>query len=104
MIKQGEKYLITTHEWFLCPDGEEYRGVWGICEIINSEDAFGFTPMRPSTNWFLKIGNEDNHVIVAGCHIHYAVKCSNKPVAKPGTYIHDVTKNELVCSKIYFTE
>jgi hypothetical protein len=37
------KYLITTDNWFVAPDG-----------------------------------SEENHIIIAGCQIHYAVKC-DKP-------------------------
>ena len=36
-----------------------------------------------STNWFIQVGCEENHVIVAGCQIHYAVKSKNKPNTEP---------------------
>lgn len=72
------KYLITTDAWFLAPDGKYYRAVWGETEIV--EDQFlGLKTNRNSSNWFAKIGSENNHVIVAGCQIHYAIKCENKP-------------------------
>ncbi|HET8838062.1 MAG TPA: hypothetical protein VFM82_03620 [Flavobacteriaceae bacterium] len=72
------KYLITTDSWFLVPDGKQYRSVWGEIEII--EDSFlGLKTNRNSTNWFAKIGTDNKCVIVAGCQIHYAIKCKNKP-------------------------
>lgn len=72
------KYLITTDSWFYAPDGKEYRAVWGNVEIV--EDTFlGLKTNRNSTNWFAKVGSEHNHVIVAGCQIHYAIKCEIKP-------------------------
>ena len=72
------KYLITADNWFLCPDGKYYRAVWGEVEII--EDTFlGLKTNRNSSNWFAKVGGENNHVIIAGCQIHYAIKCEEKP-------------------------
>ena len=72
------KYLITTDAWFLAPDGKNYKAVWGEVEII--EDSFlGLKTNRNSSNWFARVGNENNHVIVAGCQIHYAIRCEDKP-------------------------
>lgn len=77
------KYLITTDKWFVAPDGKQYRSAWGNVEII--EDSFlGIKTNRNSVNWFAKVGSEDNHVIIAGCQIHYAVKCKNKPSSEWG--------------------
>lgn len=72
------KYLITTDGWFYAPDGMAYSAVWGDVEIV--EDTFlGVKTNRNSANWFAKVGTPDNHVIVAGCQIHYAIKCETKP-------------------------
>jgi hypothetical protein len=72
------KYLITTDAWFLAPDGKQYKAVWGEVEII--EDTFlGLKTNRNSSNWFAKVGSENNHVIIAGCQVHYAIRCENKP-------------------------
>ena len=71
-------YLITTDNWFIAPDGKYYRSVWGFVEIV--QDSFlGVKTNAHSSNWFAKIGTENNHVIVAGCQIHYAIKCEEKP-------------------------
>lgn len=72
------KYLITTDNWFVAPDGKTYRAVWGDVKIIE-DDFLGIKTNRNSSNWFAKVGSIDNHVIVAGCQIHYAVRCKNKP-------------------------
>lgn len=82
MIKNGEYYLITTDNWFLAPDGNQYKAAWGKCEIITTEEAFSFKPLRPSTNWFVKCGN----IIIGGCQIHYAIECDKKPAIKFGHY------------------
>ena len=72
------KYLITTDAWFLAPDGKIYRAVWGDVKIV--EDTFlGLKTNRNSANWYAKVGNETKHIIVAGCQIHYAIKCDEKP-------------------------
>ncbi len=72
------KYLITTDNWFFAPDGKQYRGVYGEVEIV-SDAILGIKTNVRSSNWFAKVGTEENHVIVAGCQIHYAVRCEEKP-------------------------
>jgi hypothetical protein len=69
-------YLITTDNWFYAPDGQLYRSVFGNVEILK-DSILGVETNRNSTNWFLKVGTDENHVIIAGCQIHYAVKTNN---------------------------
>jgi hypothetical protein len=72
------KYLITTDSWFYAPDGRVYRAVWGEVEIM--EDTFlGVKTNRNSANWYAKVGADDKCVVIAGCQIHYAVRCQEKP-------------------------
>ncbi len=69
--REGEKYLITTSNWFFAPDGESYRAVFGTIKgIYNDENTLGIKTNDKSTNWYVVIGN----MIVAGCQIHYAIK------------------------------
>lgn len=72
------KYLITTDNWFFCPDGKQYKAVWGDVEILD-DSILGIKTNRNSSNWFLKIGKNDKEVYVAGCQIHYSVKCNVRP-------------------------
>lgn len=72
------KYLITTDQWFMAPDGKQYRSAWGNVEIV-SDSILGIKTNLRSSNWFAKVGTEENHIIIAGCQIHYAVKTENKP-------------------------
>lgn len=72
------KYLINTDDWFVAPDGNSYKAAWGDVVIIE-DTALGLKTNRNSTNWYAKVGSEDNHIIIAGCQIHYAVRCENKP-------------------------
>ena len=71
-------YLVTTDAWFYAPDGKKYRSVWGAISVL-TDDVLGIKTNRISTNWFAKVGCEDKHIIIAGCQIHYAVKCDLKP-------------------------
>jgi hypothetical protein len=98
IIKEGETYLITTSGWFIAPDGEQYRSVWGKCYIYTTEEILGFTPIRPSTNWFLNIGG----MIIAGCQIHYIIKCESKPQVESNFYTDFDTKNNV--GRIYISE
>lgn len=79
MVENGQKYLVTLDNWFVAPDGQQYRAAWGRCCLRTTKDVFEFTPSRPSTNWFLIIGSEGKEVIVAGCQIHFCVRCEDKP-------------------------
>jgi len=72
------KYLITTDAWFIAPDGKQYKAAWGDVEIL--EDTFlGLKTNKNSANWFAKVGGNESHIIIAGCQIHYAVRCDKIP-------------------------
>lgn len=78
-LQINDLVLVTCDDWFFAPDGRTYRAVWGrVKGIVAAKDLIGFDPSRPSTNWYLEIGD----VLIAGCRIHYAVKCATCPKAK----------------------
>lgn len=77
MINQ-EKYLITTESWFYAPDGTKYRAVWGTVQLIE-DGSLGIKTNRNSSNWFAQVGSKEKHIMIAGCEIHYAVRCSKPP-------------------------
>jgi len=67
----NKKYLITTDVWFVAPEGEQYRAVFGTVTSVNSdEDTLGIKTNKGSSNWYVVIGN----MIIAGCQIHYAIQ------------------------------
>lgn len=72
------KYLITTDNWFYGADGIQYKSVWGEVEIL-SDSILGIKTNVRSSNWFVKVSGEKNHIIIAGCQIHYAVQTDDKP-------------------------
>ena len=76
------KYLITTNEWFYAPDGKQYRAVWGEVELLQTKDVLGVEPNRVTANWTLRVGTEEDHILIGGCQINYSVKCENKPNTK----------------------
>ena len=70
-LKINENYLITTLNWFVAPDGEEYRAIFGkVAGILTDEETLGVKTNRGSTNWYVSIGN----MMVAGCQANYAIK------------------------------
>ena len=72
------KYLITTDHWFVAPDGRQYRSAWGEVQIM--DDKFlGVTTNRNSSNWYAMVGGNNREIIIAGCQIHFAIKCPVKP-------------------------
>ena len=72
------KYLITTDSWFYGADGIQYKAVWGEVKIT-TDDVLGVKTNSKSSNWYAKVSGEKNHIIIAGCQIHYAVKTDKKP-------------------------
>ena len=100
------KHLITTDNWFYAPDGQQYRAAWGNVTII-SDDVLGIKTNARSANWFAQVGDGENSVLIAGCQIHYSVKCENRPSNNPckSENFHEgkMVENKLP-SRIYFTE
>lgn len=88
-----EKYLITTDSWFIAPDGKQYKSVWGVVEIV-SDSILGIKTNARSSNWFAKVGSTDNHVIIAGCQIHFACKSEEKPHTSD-TYDYSIENGEV---------
>lgn len=74
------KFLVTTDNWFYAPNGLKYRSAWGEVTILE-DSVLGVKTNRNSVNWYAHIGSEEKGIIVAGCQIHYAVKCSEMPHA-----------------------
>lgn len=76
----GEKYLITCDQWFVAPDGNDYRAVFGTVHgVDHADEALGVRTNAKSTNWYVRIGN----MVVAGCQIHYAVRTDAASKAAP---------------------
>lgn len=73
-LEIGKKYLITTDNWFITPNGRQYRSVFGTVHAIKDADTtLGLKTNRNSTNWYVVIGN----MVIAGCQIHYIVQADN---------------------------
>ena len=100
MIKNGQKYLITTSGWFYGPDGSQYRAAWGVCEAVSAKQELGFEP-RHGTNWFVRVGEGSQSVIIAGCQIHYAVLLEVPPYINPGTVKDKESGFDISCNAIY---
>lgn len=100
------KYLVTVDNWFLAPDGQNYLAVWGEVELL-SDSILGIKTNSRSSNWYARIGTDENHVIVAGCQIHYAVRCEERPSDSP-CLTERIENGQSIeveqMSRIYFTE
>lgn len=93
MYQIGEKYLITTNNWFYGSDGRQYRAAHGtVTAILDSEQVLGIKANRHSTNWYVEIGN----LIIAGCQIHYVLKTDSVEF----NTVHDTSENNGVVTDI----
>jgi len=100
MIKNGKRYLITTDDWFVAPNGDRYNAVWGKTVCKQMEEEMGFKPTH-SANWFAKIGTGEGEIIIAGCQIHFAIKLNKRPELNTEFYIDKVTGESLSLNRIY---
>lgn len=70
-INIGDSVLVSTDNWFIAPDGKQYRAAFGVLKgIFTDSDMLGIKTNARSTNWYLQVGN----LVIAGCQIHYALK------------------------------
>lgn len=83
----GKNVLVTTQNWFITPNGEEKKAIWGkLNGIFKDTDTLGFAVNRPNTNWYVSIGN----MTVAGCQILYLVQSDECNFGDAdGFYTHD---------------
>ena len=104
MIQNGKKYLVTTASWFIAPDGEEYRAVWGVAKCLETKETFGFTPNRNHANWVYEIGDGDGKITIAGCQVLYAIQSDKPPLLKTEMYTQESTKCTVPINKIYLAD
>ena len=79
--KIGDTYLVTTDDWFIASDGDQYKAVWGTLKAVETDKILGIQTNRHSANWFLVIGD----MTVAGCQVHYTIKspsCNFQPITR----------------------
>lgn len=70
--KIGKKVLITTSNWFIAPDGKDYRAVHGTLKGVHEAGkSLGFIPNRSHANWFIEVGS----MIIMGCQVMYVIEC-----------------------------
>ncbi len=99
-LQVGKKALITTDNWFMAPDGLQYKAVFGtIIRAASAEETLGIKTNARSSNWYVEIGN----MTIAGCQIHYGIrtdKC-NLGYAPEFTTIDGSVKEYMRPSTIY---
>ena len=80
-IEINKKYLITTDNFFIAPNGEQYNAVFGTVSTVESdeENLYGNETNMGYTKWYVVIGN----MIVAGDQIHYCIQ-TDSVLFRPG--------------------
>lgn len=81
MLKELNKnYLITTNDWFIAPDGNSYKSVFGTVTGIHSDaETLGIQTNRHSTNWYLTVGK----MVIAGCQVFYCIRTDEVSMIPP---------------------
>lgn len=94
------KHLITTDAYFYAPDGKQYRAAYGEVKVMATKEVLGFDPNRNSANWFVRVGDDKDYVLLAGCQIHYAVRTDILPASGTTEEIWE-GKKQVTDIKIY---
>lgn len=97
------KVLISTYDWFIGPDGLQYKAIWGTAKICSSEETLGLKNNKNSTNWYVQIGDKKRGAIIGGCQVNYAIACPNPPNTNKVVAEVSGTYSE-VQTKIYLAE
>ena len=96
-IEIGETALVTTNDWFLAPNGTEYKAVFGTVTAIGSAvDVLGVE----TNDWYLDIGD----MIIAGCQINCLIRTDQYDDGHTSSWSNDRDGNAKVSAvpcKIY---
>lgn len=87
-IKYLGRMLINTDDWWLAIDGRRYNTVWGPVWAVVAKDVLGITPGGGHAAFVLQVGRT-NPIIIAGCRVHYAQLCEERPTMLPDALIID---------------
>ena len=72
----GKNVLITTQDWFVAPNGSEYKACYGELKGVHEAGkTLGFIPNRSHANWYIEIGN----MIIMGCQVMYVIEAPERP-------------------------
>jgi hypothetical protein len=100
----NKKYLLTTDNWFMAPNGSMCNAVFGTVTAIESDSGtLGIATNRHSTNWYVIIGN----MAIAGCQLHYAIQTNS---CTKNNFVREVETDGQIfqcaeaTSRIYFTD
>jgi hypothetical protein len=70
-INIGDRVIATCCEYFVAPDGKQYRAVFGTVRAIRTaKQTMGIDPGPRHTTWYIEIGC----MTIAGCRVLYAIK------------------------------
>ena len=99
-FEPGQKMLITTDNYFVAPDGRQYRSAFGTClGVQDAEDSLGLRNNRGSSNWYVMLGD----LLIAGCQIHYAVACEDVYLGKVEEYtLHEGVRKEFTQNSLIY--
>lgn len=71
----GKKVLVTCSQWFLAPDGNEYRAAFGTLTCIINDNEMNIRMARTHANFYLKVGG----FMIAGCEAKFVIQSDIEP-------------------------
>jgi len=71
--------VVTLDEWIQGTDGNQYKGVWGLCQTKKAEDVIGCKTGSGQADFVIVVGREGD-VVIPGCSFKAFVKTGIPPV------------------------
>lgn len=96
-VRGSRLMAIQVDDWMFAPDGQQYRVIFGLAQVLRAKDLLGFEP-RNSANWWVMVGEGEGSMLIAGCKIHFAQEVSSKPA---GSHVYEVKSAdaiEIICN------
>ena len=81
ILGDGARCVVTTDDFFVDKDGNQFRAVWGLCKIHEGKKVLGFDP-KGSASWVMQVGTGEGALFIMGCRIHYLQVCDKQPSKK----------------------
>lgn len=71
----GKKVLVSCSDWFIAPDGKEYKAAWGTLNGIVSDEDMKLKMARMHANFYLLVGK----FMIAGCEAKFVIESEQRP-------------------------
>jgi len=73
--------IVSLDDWIQGADGNQYKAVWGLCQVKKAEDVIGCKAGSGQANFVIVVG-EKNSMVIPGCQVMAFEINGNPPTNK----------------------